>query len=56
MTVIEPTDNQDTSEHQRKYRKEWGIPLARPGNAVDYAQCILSTATVSLRRRRLNEQ
>lgn len=54
MTVIEPTDNQDTAEHQQKYRKEWGIPLARPGNAVDYAQCILSTATVSRRAKMMS--
>lgn len=27
------------------FRKQWGIPLARPGNGVDYANCIISVMT-----------
>jgi hypothetical protein len=29
------------------FKKDWGIPFGRPGNAVDYAQCVISTITVS---------
>ena len=46
MTVIEAADNTGSSEHSEIFRKKWGIPFARPGNTVDYAQCVLSTATV----------
>ncbi|KAG7530910.1 hypothetical protein FFLO_04733 [Filobasidium floriforme] len=27
------------------FKKDWGIPFGRPGNAVDYAQCVISTIT-----------
>ena len=33
---------------QSAFKKDWGIPFGRPGNAVDYAQCVISTVTVSL--------
>jgi NAD(P)-dependent dehydrogenase (short-subunit alcohol dehydrogenase family) len=29
------------------FKKDWGIPFGRPGNAQDYAQCVISTITVS---------
>jgi hypothetical protein len=48
MTVIHPDENTGSAEQERKYRQEMGIPFGRPGSAVDYAQCILGLATVSL--------
>lgn len=36
-----------TDVKPEEYRGHWGIPFARPGNAVDYAQCIFGLATVS---------
>lgn len=39
-----------TDVKPEEYRGQWGIPFARPGNAVDYAQCIFGLATVSLSR------
>lgn len=39
MTTIKERDG--TPEH---FRKEWGIPLGRPGRARDYAQAILNFA------------
>jgi hypothetical protein len=47
MTVIHPDENTGSVEHERVYRDDMGIPFARPGSAVDYAQCILGLATVS---------
>ncbi len=47
MTVIDPTGNQSTEEHKRKFIEEWGIPFGRPGGPEDYAQCIFSLAVVS---------
>jgi len=40
MSVIDPTKQVDS----RVYREQWAIPAARPGNAIDYAQTIISTA------------
>jgi hypothetical protein len=40
MSVIDP----QTPRGEDHYRQAWGIPAARPGNALDYAQCIISTA------------
>jgi hypothetical protein len=48
--VIDPQDNQGSSEHNDIFRKGWGIPFARPGRAVDYAQCIFGLITVSRAR------
>ena len=39
-----------TQVKPEEYRENWGIPFARPGTAVDYAQCIFGLATVSLLR------
>jgi hypothetical protein len=41
MSVFEPGV---TSE---EFRGHWGIPMGRPGGAVDYAQCIFGLITVS---------
>ncbi|WVQ85687.1 hypothetical protein IAT38_007853 [Cryptococcus sp. DSM 104549] len=30
---------------QEEFRKQWGTPFGRPGNAVDYAQCIFGLVT-----------
>jgi NAD(P)-dependent dehydrogenase (short-subunit alcohol dehydrogenase family) len=35
-----------------EFRGYWGIPFARPGGAVDYAQCIFGLITVSTSPRR----
>lgn len=51
MTVIEPENNTGTNEHYKEFREKWAIPFGRPGNAIDYAQCIFSLVTVSLRPR-----
>lgn len=32
---------------KEEFRGHWGIPFARPGGAVDYAQCIFGLITVS---------
>jgi hypothetical protein len=47
MTIIPPENNTGSAAHHDEYRNQWGIPLARPGSAVDYAQCILGLVTVS---------
>ena len=36
-----------TEVSPEEYRGQWGIPFRRPGNAIDYAQCIFGLATVS---------
>jgi len=43
MTDTSPSD----AGGKDAFKKDWGIPLGRPGNAQDYAQCIISTITVS---------
>ncbi len=48
MTVIEEGENEGKAEQEEGFRNKWGIPFGRPGNAVDYAQVVISTATVSL--------
>ncbi|KAK8849386.1 hypothetical protein IAR55_004718 [Kwoniella newhampshirensis] len=40
MTVINPEDNTGSESQFSEFRNKWGIPFGRPGNAVDYAQCI----------------
>jgi NAD(P)-dependent dehydrogenase (short-subunit alcohol dehydrogenase family) len=50
MTVIDPSENQSTEEHERKFREDWGIPFGRPGGPEDYAQCIFGLAVVSAGR------
>ncbi|ORX35108.1 hypothetical protein BD324DRAFT_633919 [Kockovaella imperatae] len=45
MTVIEPENNTGSDAHFQEFRTKWAIPFGRPGNAVDYAQCIISLAT-----------
>lgn len=47
MTVIPQDFNTGSEEHNKIFRKDWGIPLGRPGNAVDYAQSIFGLVTVS---------
>lgn len=46
MTVIPAENNTGSDAHRDEFRKQWGIPFARPGGARDYAQCILSTVSV----------
>lgn len=42
------TDTSTSDEGGKSaFKKDWGIPFGRPGNAVDYAQCVISTVTVS---------
>ena len=43
MTDTSPSD----AGGKDAFKKDWGIPLGRPGNAQDYAQCVISTITVS---------
>lgn len=31
-----------------EFKEQWGIPFGRPGNAIDYSKCVISTITVSL--------
>ncbi|KAE8538170.1 hypothetical protein D1P53_005508 [Cryptococcus gattii VGV] len=40
MTVIPPETNTGSDAHFKEFRNQWGIPFGRPGNAIDYAQCI----------------
>ena len=47
MTVIEPENNTGSDAHYKEFREKWAIPFGRPGNAVDYAQCIFGLAVVS---------
>lgn len=48
MTVIDPSNNElGNQTHFDAFRNHWGIPFGRPGNAVDYAQCIFALITVS---------
>jgi hypothetical protein len=44
MTVIEPENNTNSDAHFKEFREKWAIPFGRPGNAVDYAQCIFGLA------------
>lgn len=37
--------NSGSKEHKEEFQTKWGIPFGRPGNATDYAQCILGLAT-----------
>jgi NAD(P)-dependent dehydrogenase (short-subunit alcohol dehydrogenase family) len=46
MTIVETKDDQSSEQLFDHFRKEWGVPFGRPGNAVDYAQTILSIARV----------
>ncbi|WWD20007.1 hypothetical protein CI109_104480 [Kwoniella shandongensis] len=45
MTVINAEDNQGTDAQFAEFKNKWGIPFGRPGNAVDYAQCIFGLIT-----------
>ncbi|ORY27931.1 hypothetical protein BCR39DRAFT_536852 [Naematelia encephala] len=45
MTVIDPCNNTGSDAHSSEFRNKWGIPFGRPGNAVDYAQCIFGLIT-----------
>lgn len=49
MTTILPDSNASAAENAAVFRGsgpgQWGIPLARPGNAVDYAGCVLGVVT-----------
>lgn len=47
MTVIDPNDNKNSEAQVQTFKTQWGIPFGRPGNAVDYAQCIFGLITVS---------
>ncbi|WVQ66616.1 uncharacterized protein L199_004800 [Kwoniella botswanensis] len=42
MTIIPSENNTGSDDHVEEFTKKWGIPFGRPGNAVDYAQTILS--------------
>jgi hypothetical protein len=47
MTVINPEDNTGSDSHAKEFREKWAIPFGRPGNAVDYAQCVFGLITVN---------
>ncbi|WOO78420.1 3-oxoacyl-[acyl-carrier-protein] reductase FabG [Vanrija pseudolonga] len=44
MVPITPGDLA-AGEAANRFRKDWGIPLKRPSNGVDYANCIISVMT-----------
>lgn len=44
-----PVDDKYHSAANAEFKQQWGTPLARPGNAVDYAQCIFGLITVRLK-------
>lgn len=41
-----PVEDKYQSAANPEFKQKWGTPLARPGNAVDYAQCIFGLITV----------
>lgn len=40
-----PVEDKYQSAANPEFKQKWGTPLARPGNAVDYAQCIFGLIT-----------
>lgn len=40
MSVFPPESLTDPSSHRELWHGKMGIPFARPGNAVDYAQTV----------------
>ena len=46
MSVKEFTDN-DSEASAKLFREKYGVPFARVGTALDYAQCIIPLVTVS---------
>ncbi|WWC93150.1 uncharacterized protein L201_008117 [Kwoniella dendrophila CBS 6074] len=45
MTIIPNENNTGSDDHTQEFKTKWGIPFGRPGNAIDYAQCIFGIIT-----------